>query len=175
MSPLFSTADGPHGGGGPWAGGTQPWVDVSRTNQAIAQEDIYLLAHGRDYPAALQEWASIAGEPPIPPLSAYGNWYSHYQNYSESQVLHEVLQHYGERGLPLDHLNLDVNWHNNTNGPDCKGYNGYAWNETLFPDPSAFIDQLHAGNGTGVDPLQLGLNTHAFEGIDTCNSPPRCY
>lgn len=42
------------------------------------RKDGYLFAHGRDYRAALKDYFSISGKPPVPPRYALGNWYTRF-------------------------------------------------------------------------------------------------
>ena len=43
-----------------------------------------------------------------------------------------------------------------------RGWSGYTWNRTLFPDPDAFIAALHARG------ISLALNFHPDAQIDAC-------
>lgn len=60
---------------------------------------------------------------------------------------------YASRELPLHILVLDMEWHEQTTAPDCNHFvgktvwGGYSWNTSLFSDPQAFADKLHASRG----------------------------
>ena len=41
------------------------------------------------------------------------------------------------------------------------GWDGYSWNRSLFPDPKAFLDQVHR------DGLRVSLNVHPANGVQT--------
>ena len=132
--------------------------------------DLYLFACGTQFRECLADFAALSGPLPMPPQSALGNMYSHYQAYSADDVL-DIVRNYSALGLPLSHVNLDVDWHRRiTDGQRCQGYNGYAWNNSLFPDPTAFLNTLQRQHG-----LRVGVNTHAFIGVDSCNAPSSCY
>ena len=51
-----------------------------------------------------------------------------------------------------------------------QGYNGYDWNENLFPDPVQFVAAVKSGKLSGTRPLKLLLNTHNFLGMDECQA-----
>jgi hypothetical protein len=79
--------------------------------------------------------------------------------------------------LPLNVLQMDCGWHkNNTNAtskqanPACQGYNGYDWNEVLFPDPVGFVSDVKSGSLSQGRALKLLLNTHNFLGMDECQA-----
>jgi alpha-glucosidase (family GH31 glycosyl hydrolase) len=46
----------------------------------------------------------------MPPLSAFGVWWSRYYAYSQEQFETEVLQGYANHSLPLSHVVLDMDW-----------------------------------------------------------------
>jgi hypothetical protein len=96
-------------------------------------------------------------------------------------VLLQVLDKFREYSLPLNVLQMDCGWHVNNTPPTagCAGYNGYDWNEHLFPDPKAFVAAVKdagpappaIGSGWPIDrPLKLLLNTHNFLGLDHCQA-----
>ena len=102
-----------------------------------------------------------------------------YEAFGAESIEDIVLSQFNARALPLDVLQMDVDWHvRNTKpnhpkpvDPRCIGFNGYDWNRTLFPDPSAFVSTVHSGNWSRGGPrraLKLLLNTHSFEGVDPC-------
>ena len=53
-------------------------------------------------------------------------------------------------------------------------WGGYSWNKTLFPDPAAFVQKMHAvgSNANGKSAFTLGtkvaVNYHPDSGIDAC-------
>ena len=75
--------------------------------------------------------------------------------------MHDVVEGYINRSIPLDIVVLDMEWHTQTAWPKCetflgiKGWGGYSWNRTLFPDPDRFIDSLKSLQ------IDVALNYHA--------------
>lgn len=49
-------------------------------------------------------------------------------------------------------------------------YNGYDWNEGLFPDPVGFTSAVKSGVYSDKRPLKLLLNSHNFLGLDKCQN-----
>lgn len=137
---------------------------------------------------------------PLPPRSAFGIWWSHYEAYSEEYFVRSVVDGFANLSLPLNHVNFDVDWHRKrgchtyrssanpdyaqspnfvfphsrlssldrcrnaaagrAGGQNCEPYNGYSWNETLFPDSMSLPERMRAGFGGRVPPLSFGVNTH---------------
>ena len=65
-------------------------------------------------------------------------------------IMTDVVEGYSKRNLPLNIVVLDMEWHSQTEYPQCdefiglKGWGGYTFNKTLFPDHLKFIDTLHS-------------------------------
>ena len=85
-----------------------------------------------------------------------------FQRYSEETIKTNVLDKFLQYELPLNVLQMDCGWHkNNTHGsngnqrenPQCMGYNGYDWNEQLFPDPVKFVTDVKAGTLSNTRPV----------------------
>jgi len=141
------------------------------SNSTSDDADMYFHFFGHDYTAALQLFARLAGPPPLMPRSAFGVWYSRYFSYSDSQVVAEVLDGFASHALPLHVMTLDMGWHIEPLNVSCNSWGAYDFNETLFPNPSAFIASLHAdGGGALGHPVQLALNLHIQVGVDPCAS-----
>jgi len=113
--------------------------------------DWYLFAHGRDYRGALRDLAAIGGSIPLPPRWALGAWWSRYWPYSDAEA-RAVVAEFRERGVPLDVLVLDLDWH-------LPGWTGYTWDPDRFPDPPAFLAWARS------EDLRVGLNLHPHEGV----------
>ena len=155
--------------------GTQPWYAPAMadgTGSSASHADLYFFGCGHDFKACLQDFVTLSGPVPMPPLATFGVWWSHYETYTEATIKTNVLDKFLQYELPLNVLQMDCGWHlNNTNAagrkganPDCQGYNGYDWNEGLFPDPVQFVAAVKSGNLSGSRPLKLLLNTHNFLG-----------
>ncbi len=89
----------------------------------------------------MAEYARLTGHPELPPLWSFGYQQSHRTLASREEVLGEVKA-FREHKLPLDamiYLSTGFcpsGW-NHDNG-------NFDWNEKVFPDPKAMIDQMHA-------------------------------
>ena len=137
----------------------------------------YFFGCGLDFKSCLKDFVTLSGPIPLPPLATFGVWWSHYETYSEATIKSDVLEKFLQFDLPLNVLQMDCGWHkNNTNAagniinPQCQGYNGYDWNEGLFPDPKNFVAAVKSGSLSGSRPLKLLLNTHNFLGMDQCQA-----
>jgi len=120
-------------------------------------EDLYFFGFGHDYLDALGAYTDIAGDVPMIPRWALGNWWSRYWEYSQAD-LRELMSRFREEGLPLSVCVIDMDWHVVDN-PHHNGWTGWTWDEGLFPDPERFLDWLH---GTG---LKTTLNLHPADGV----------
>lgn len=147
-----------------------PWTDGPATGRI----DFYILAYGHKYMQALSDFTLVSGKIPLPPRSAFGVWWSHFEAYNQSQFISEVLTGFANYSLPLNHVVLDMDWHiEPKNVPGCKSFGGFTWNTELWPDYTTFIDQLHNGTSVIGRSLKIGLNTHSFLGIDHCQDQYR--
>ncbi len=112
-------------------------------------EDGYLFVYGHDYAGALHTLAKLTGPSPLLPRSILGVWYSEYTSYSSKEIETSVYPQFEANGTPLDTLSLDTTW----KAPN--GWNGWEWNTTDFPDPTAFLSWARA---RGID---VTLNIHS--------------
>ena len=74
---------------------------------ADAAQDLYFMAHGHDYKAAMREFTALAGAVPLPPRWAFGLWYSRwraYGSYEEKELVRQFAQH----DVPLDSVVSDM-------------------------------------------------------------------
>jgi hypothetical protein len=126
--------------------------------------DLYFFGHGHDYPAALREFAQVAGPAPLVPRWALGNWWSRYWPYRQDEYL-ELMQEFRDHGVPLSVAIVDMDWHITRTGNLSSGWTGYTWNRQLFPDPAGFVRALHAGG------LKTALNIHPAEGVHPHEEP----
>ena len=130
--------------------------------------DWYFFGYGRDYRKALGDYVRVAGRIPLPPRFAFGAWWSRYWAYSD-QELDELVRGFRENDTPLDVLVIDMDWHINQEQlkamgeKDLSGYGlgwtGYTWNKLLFPDPDAFLKNMHD------EGLKATMNLHPASGI----------
>ena len=168
------------------------WFEAASTRaRYVVGADVYVLASGLDYKAALGDFARVSGGPSLPPLAALGVWYSRYYPYGEANWPTDVYDEYERNGLPLSVAVFDVPWHTTTFPPEdiavgtnatwpwagqrgtaapnaaCNGWDGFTFNRTLFPDPQRFFGALR---GRGVKAI---LSVHAQNGIDHCQDQYR--
>jgi hypothetical protein len=122
--------------------------------------DWYFLGYGHDYKKALGDFTQIAGKIPLPPLYAFGYWYSKYQRYSE-QDFKDIVNEIKANDIPIDVMVIDMDWHLDgwTGRTDRTEWTGWTWNRDLFPDPVGFLGWLHGQN------LKTTLNLHPADGV----------
>jgi alpha-glucosidase len=124
------------------------WV---RARPSGERTDLYLLVYGRDYKGALKDARILLGPQPLVPRFAMGYWWSRYWAYTDLELLDLVGEIEG-RGLPLDVLVVDMDWH-------LEGWTGFSWDTRYFPDPEGFLRELR---GRGIE---IGMNLHPADGI----------
>lgn len=119
------------------------WPCFDRTE---GRQILFFSAYGMDYSRGLEEFARIFGRAPLPPLWAFGFWYSRWHPYTQEEYL-RIAERYKEAGIPLDVMVVDTDWRKNV-------WNGYDWSEKYFPDPDRFI------RGMKKRRIRTGLNDH---------------
>lgn len=93
--------------------------------------DWYFFAYGTDYARMLREYTTLCGKIPMLPRYSWGTWYSRYWPYTDAEEK-AIVTKFRDLGIPLDVLVIDVDWHK-------YGWEGYDWNDKLFPDPEGFL------------------------------------
>ena len=162
VRPLFDSTDFSFAEGekSPW-----PWV---RQRPLGDRQDWYFFGYGHDYKRALHDFTRVAGKIPLPPRFAFGTWWSRYWSYTD-QELEQILRGFRAHTIPLDVLVIDMDWHPTLGAHwwDGKvdlsghslGWTGYTWNKLLFPDPAAFLADVHK------EGLKVTLNMHPASGV----------
>ena len=112
-------------------------------------EDGYLFAYGHDYRGALHTLAQLTGSAPLLPRSVFGVWYSDYTPYSSADIEDSIYPAFQKNQVPLNTLSLDTDWKAPNN------WDGWEWNQALFPDPPAFLQWAHARG------VEVTLNIHS--------------
>ena len=136
--------------------------------------DLYFFGYGHDYIASVRDYCRLTGEVEMLPAYALGNWWSRYHRYSEESYL-KLMDDFKCKDIPLSVAVIDMDWHlvhnlqddywDNANERERLsigygiGWTGYTWNKTLFPNPSRFLDELHARG------LKTSLNLHPSGGV----------
>jgi hypothetical protein len=131
------------------------WVTPREASEDY--EDLYFFGFGHDYLSALRAYTDIAGDVPMIPRWALGNWWSRYWEYSQKE-LKALMARFRDEGLPLSVCVIDMDWHVVEN-PHHNGWTGWTWDEELFPDPEGFVDWIHDQG------LKTTLNIHPAEGV----------
>ncbi|MBC8330433.1 MAG: alpha-xylosidase, partial [Anaerolineae bacterium] len=120
--------------------------------------DLYFFGYGTDFAAALCDYRLIAGQVPLIPRWALGNWWSRYYAYTQYELIQLMLD-FEKYNIPLSVCIIDMDWHITETGNQASGWTGYTWNRELFPDPPALLNFLH-GKG-----LKTALNLHPADGV----------
>lgn len=129
--------------GTPRLGGEDDWWNGTSS----ATLDMYLFMHGRDFKGAVSDYAKIGGRVPLPPRYMFGVLWTRWFNY-DSTDLKQLVSGFSVRGLPLDMLVIDMNWH-------IKPWWGsYTWDKRIIPDPVGLAGWIHERG------VSIGLNIH---------------
>lgn len=147
------------------------WAEARPDNNAI---DWYFLGYDHDYKGILHDYTKIAGKIPMPPKFAFGYWWSRYWAYTDEDLKNLVNQ-FENHTIPLEVLVIDMDWHKTwghswvnlqkDQSGEAKGWTGYTWNPTYFPDPESFL------NWTEQKGLKTTLNLHPASGIQPYEEP----
>ena len=111
-------------------------------------QDGYLFGYGQNYTEALSDLAKLTGPATLPDESVFGNWISQYDPYSTAAYQNTILPQFEANGVSLDDLSVDTDW----KSPNT--WNGWEWNSSLFPDPTAFTDWAASQD------IDVALNVH---------------
>ena len=70
------------------------------------------------------------------------------------------METFAKKNIPLSVAMIDMDWHiTQIDKAIGSGWTGYTWNRDLFPDPKAFLEELHKKG------LKISLNVHPAEGV----------
>ncbi len=130
------------------------------------RKDGYVFAYNGDHKAAIRAFYRLSGHQPLLPRWSLGNWWSRYHAYSTPEYL-ELMDHFKREDIPLTVGVIDMDWHRVDDVPPeyGSGWTGYSWNKELFPDPPAFLAELHKKG------LKIALNDHPADGIRAFEDP----
>jgi alpha-glucosidase (family GH31 glycosyl hydrolase) len=141
------------------------WVAGRKPGERI---DGYLFAYALDYRGAIKALFALSGPQPLLPRWALGNWWSRYYAYRADEYL-ALMDEFRAKGIPLSVAVLDMDWHlihdPAVHQSGASGWTGYTWDRKLFPDPPAFLAELHRRN------LRVTLNDHPAEGVHSYEDP----
>lgn len=126
-----------------------------------SRTDLYFFGYGRDFEQCIRDFYKLSAPVPLLPRYALGNWWSRYYAYTDEEY-RALMDRFAEKDIPLSVAVIDMDWHI-TKTPDPvkygSGWTGYTWNRELFPDPKAFLRDLHARG------LRTTLNLHPRDGV----------
>lgn len=125
-----------------------------------AETDIYFFGHGHRYAEAVKDFYRLTGPTPLLPKYALGNWWSRFHRYTADEYL-QLLDRFEAEHLPFTTAVIDMDWHlvDDVDPKYGSGWTGYTWNRKLFPDPAAFLEQVHQRG------YKVTLNVHPRDGI----------
>ncbi|KAF2262087.1 hypothetical protein CC78DRAFT_535141 [Lojkania enalia] len=132
------------------------WIAPRRSGD---RSDGYIFLYGHDYREAVRAFYAVSGSQPLLPRFAMGNWWSRYHPYDRDEYI-ALMNHLDRDDVPLNVAVIDMDWHLvQIPSRFGSGWTGYTWNTALFPNPPAFLQELHDRN------LKVTLNVHPADGI----------
>lgn len=141
--------------------------------------DLYYFAYGHQYRMAIRDLYRIAGETPLIPRFALGNWWSRYKAYTQ-QEYQDLMQRFLDEKIPVTVATIDMDWHwvnvIERFGKEARpiptdnkidrliwsgnaGWTGYSWNTDLFPDYRGLFRWLQDNK------FVITLNVHPSHGV----------
>ena len=121
--------------------------------------DLYYFGYGHDYQLCLKDYYCLTGKTPMLPRYALGNWWSRYYPYEQDEYV-ALMEKFENLNIPFSVAVLDMDWHiTKVDSKYGRGWTGYTWNETLFPDHKGMIEWLHDHN------MRVTLNLHPADGV----------
>ncbi|MDC7237785.1 MAG: glycoside hydrolase family 31 protein [Sphaerochaetaceae bacterium] len=121
--------------------------------------DIYFFGYNHNYLECLKDFYKLSGKTPMIPRYTLGNWWSRYYKYTTKSYL-ELLDKFDEENIPFSVAVIDMDWHLvDIDRKFGSGWTGYTWNKKFFPDPKAFLEELHKRG------LKVTLNDHPADGV----------
>ena len=116
--------------------------------------DIYVFMYKRDFGAALRDYFTLTGFPPLTPRYALGIWWNRNIPYN-SKDIEKLVFKFDKYKIPLSILMLGDDWHKQ-NG---KMKSGLSFNLELMKRPKRVAEFLHSKN------VRLALKINPIEGI----------
>ncbi len=112
------------------AHGSYIWADV------VDELDYYFI-WGESFDEVTRQYHLLTGKPPMLPKWAFGYIQSK-ERYVNAQEMIQVVSEYRRRQVPLDVIVLDWKY-----WPAEGGWGQKSFDPVRFPNPKAFIDELH--------------------------------
>ncbi|MGC4232151.1 MAG: glycoside hydrolase family 31 protein, partial [Niabella sp.] len=148
------------------------WVRPRKDSTAI---DCYFFGYGDDFSKALYDYTRVAGKINMPPLYAFGYWWSRYWAFSDEE-LKKLVTDMEKNKIPLDVIVMDMDWHRIDGLTDWsglidvmgqkQGWTGYTWNTELFPEPEQMLSWMQNRG------IKNALNIHPASGISEQEREP---
>ncbi|MFB6112103.1 MAG: TIM-barrel domain-containing protein [Halobacteriaceae archaeon] len=107
---------------------------VSTTLRVADDSFAFVFMAGPSFAEILETYTALTGRPSSVPRWSYGLWFSRMAYESRAEV-ERVLDRADERDIPVDCVHLDPSW--------LEGLCDLRWDETAFPEPESFVDELH--------------------------------
>ena len=83
----------------------------------------------------LEDYSSLTGKAPLPPIWALGNHQSRWSYFPEKRV-REIADGFRSRKIPLDVIHLDIDY--------MDAYRVFTWDKTRFPNPKKLVSDLRS-------------------------------
>ena len=140
MSKVWAMPDRPRLVPPPWGATEAPASstenqETSGWDTANQAQDLYLFLPPGDHAAFRRDFLKLTGKVPMPPLHAFGLWFSRYWPYPEEESL-ALIDEFRAKGFPLDVLVCDTDWRVGASA-------GYGVNTKLFPDMKRYLAKAH--------------------------------
>ena len=100
---------------------------------AVDGEMNYYFLSGRSVAKILEEYTSLTGRMPLPPLWSLGYQQCRWSYYPEAEVL-DLARTFREKKIPADVIYLDIHY--------MDAYKVFTWNPDRFPHPKEMLDSL---------------------------------
>ena len=120
----------------------------------MAGELTYYIFAGPTPADVQRQYSELTGRMPLPPRWALGFGQSRWSYFPEAH-LREVAQGFRSRGIPCDHLWLDIDY--------MDGYRVFTWSPTRFPQPKELLDELRADGFKVVAIIDPGVKADATD------------
>ena len=140
---LLDDTDSPrlNGGDGDW------WDAAQSEGVQLKNQDMYVFLHGLDFKGAIADYSKIGGSVPLPPRNTLGLQWTRWYN-MDTGDLKDLVSSFPVRGIPLDTLILDMNWHKKPM------WASYMFDTRIIPDPVAFSNWVKERG------VSIALNIH---------------
>lgn len=132
--------------------------DGTLADPPLDHMDIYVFMYDKDFKQALIDYFKLTGSPSLIPRYALGNWWSRNVTYDDNSI-YDLIRNFERKRIPLSIMLFDNDWHYRNIGNQVGLKSGFTFNNQLFKDPKAMIDQFHARG------IRVGLCINPEEGI----------